>query len=332
VIGIEEDIGRTGRLNFTGLLEPVILGGTTVTRIAFHNLKFINEMGIKKGCKIKIQKSGDIIPYVLGVVEAGTEYFTISTHCQYCNTSLVWDNTNTTKWCRNDSCQSRLIGGIEHWFKKLNVKGIGQETIKFLVENKYVVSLSDMYTLGDRLKEKLAVELGPRKSVIIIEAVHSVKSTTLAMFLEALGIPLVGSMAKEIALIAPTIAEIDQLTIDKVLAIPGFGEAKARSFFQYWKDKRAVIAGLESNISIEKPKMSSSKLQGKKFCFTGSFKNPSRGEMESMVPEHGGKLGSVGKGLTALIWDGAIEKGKYQKAKETGIPVITQAEFLALIQ
>jgi DNA ligase (NAD+) len=165
----------------------------------------------------------------------------------------------------------------------------------------------------------------------IIDSVNSVKEVTLPEFIEALGIGRVGRTAADIVAIAPTVDDIDRLTVQDVANIPGFALIKAQGFIDGWKSVRGEIEQLLKYVTIKVNSCSSDKLVGKSFCFTGSFSNPTRGEMEKMVTDHGGKISSVSKNLTGLVWDGAISGGKLEKAQKIGVNILSQDDFLKLL-
>jgi len=338
--GIEWSIGRTGSLTPVGLLKPVRLAETTVQRVSLHNLKELKRLGITHyGCMVLVEKAGDIIPKVIRKTQDGpeTDKIKVSKYCPLCKTEMQWDNTKTTVWCHNKACPAVINGSIEHWFKKIGVKGIGEGIIKKLTAKScqeldpFVSSISEMYLLADH-EEELSEEFGRKAFSNILKSIDSVKEVTLAKFIEALGIGKVGTTAKDITAIAPTVKDIDALKVSDLVKIDGFAQTKAESFVNGWKDMRGEIDNILNYVSVTEVNLASNKLEGKKFCFTGSFSNPSRGEMEQMVEDNGGKKSSVSKNLTALVWDEAISGSKIDKAKELGITIIAQKEFLEMIK
>lgn len=342
LLDVEWDVGRTGLLAPVGILEPVKLAGTTVKRVSLHNPKFIREMGLTIGGELLLQKSGDIIPYVVRSVTEGTNRIRIPVQCPACGEPIDWvDAKEVNKVCNNDMCIAQLNARIEHWFKTLGVKGIGDGIIAKLTDlnddagrmkKPVVACLSDMYKL-DQHQTFLELTFGTKAFANIQAAIHSVKTVDLALFIEALGIGKIGRMSKDIVAIAPTPKDIDRLHVEDITQIPGFADIKAKSFLNGWGALREEIDELLSEcVSLEKKVLSSKKLEGKSFCFTGSYSNPTRGEMEKMVGDNGGRLSSVSKNLTALVWDEDTMKGKYEKATKMGIPIITQKDFLKLLE
>lgn len=330
--GIELSMGRTGALTPVGLLKAVRLAETTVRRVSLYNLKQMKAMGITTlGCTVLVEKAGDIIPRVVRKIKDGDTKIRVGKHCPLCKSVMEWDAEKVTVWCHNSMCPAKINGSIEHWFKKIGVKGIGEGIIKkFTEEINLVESIADMYGLF-HYKDQWKDDFGDRASEKIVKSIDSVKELPLSKFIEALGIGKVGRTAKDITAIAPTVEDIDKLTVEEIAALDGFAQTKAESFVKGWKALRPEIERLLEYIEIAEVKLASDKLAGKKFCFTGSFSNPTRKEMEKMTEDNGGKNSSVSKTLTALVWDEEMTGGKYDKAKKLGIDIITQKEFLALL-
>jgi len=333
---VEFGIGRTGSLTLVGILEPVELAGTTVSRVTLHNPKFVKEMEINIGSKLLIQKSGDIIPYVVKKIANGGKEIDIPELCPCCKAKMEWDDNRVTLHCKNQECSSQFEQKIEKWFKVIGVRGLGEGIIKRLVQLKYnnkpiVSSISDMYGLA-KYVEMLSQEFGPKATQNILNNIALVREIPLDQFVEALGIEKVGSMSKDIVKIASTIEDLDNLTIEKILNISGFAKIKAEYFINGWQKNRKEVDEILKYINIKNNKLNSIKLSGKNICFTGSFKNPTRGEMEKMVEDNSGNLTSVGKNLTCLVWDGEISGNKIDKAHKLGLKIIGQKEFLDILK
>jgi len=343
-------VGRTGVVKPVGILEGVDLDGAMIKRVSLHNYgALVGKDAIKLGSTVVIAKKGDIIPQIVSVKKMGDKDVPIPSLCPECSFKLDWDNNQIELVCSNPNCIAQLNKIIEYWFKTIGVKGFGKGTIAILTdsdrlewEGKPIInSLAQMYYMldNDRKSEHpfrkyayLKANMGEKTYDNLLASIKSVTEVTLPIFIEALGIENIGSSSVDIANIAPTVDDIDKLTVDDLLKISGFGSAKANSFIKAWKARRDEIKLLLKYITIKQVTMASDKLKGKKFCFTGSFANPTRGEMEKMVGENGGKLSSVSSELTALVFDGESMKGKYEKAQKLNIPIITQDDFLAMLK
>lgn len=344
-VGVESNTGRTGRITPVAILEPVSLAGTIVRRATLHNYgALIGENAIRIGATVVIAKKGDIIPAIERVTCNGSQNVEIPSICPSCGKNVFWNETNVDLVCDNVACPAQAAKRIDNWFKVIGVKGIGKAIITDLVTLKWddkpiVSSISDMYYKLDndrvtahpfRKYDFIKQNFGEVTYENILKSIKSVKEIPLNVFVEALGIGKIGSMSKDITDLAPSIEEINALTVENLEKLPGFGPIKARNFIDGWNLMKNDISEIMKYVSIKKVEKSSDKLNGKKFCFTGSFSRP-RTELESMVVSNGGKCGSVGKG-TILVWDGSITGGKYEKAKSSGLQIISEEDFLNLIK
>lgn len=345
ILDIEVNVGRTGVLTPVGILDPINLAGTTVQRVTLHNFgAFKTNKDLCIGSKVVISKQGDIIPHILKIVSKGDTPVTFPKTCPSCGEDVSWNANGVHLVCDNVSCIGQLATRIEYWFKTLGVKGIGKSIIRDLTENleweghKIIENLPEMYYMLDydrrsehpfRKYAYLKAHFGEKAYQNIVDAVHSVKEVPLDKFIKALGIGKIGTMASEIVAIAPTIEEIDALTVRDLVKIDGFAEIKARNFVNGWKALRKEINLLSKHVKITAKKQASNKLDGYKFCFTGTF-SVKRKELEAMVLANGGKIGSVGKGVT-LVWDGEMAGNKLDKAKQLNLTIIDENEFMKLI-
>ena len=345
LIGVEYSTGRTGAITIVGLLEPCVLGGATIQRVSLHNFDFIKSKGLKIGSEIILQRAGDIIPCVVRVTKAGAQDIEPPLVCPACGGEVEWDSNNVTVHCQNEHCIAKINRSIRHWFEKIGVLGIGEGILNKLTnedelswDNEPIINkISDIYWKldNDRKTEHpfrkynyLKEKLGEKTYNNILESVKSVTEMTLGKFIEALGISQVGSLSKNIAEIAPTIEDIDRLTASDLMKIDKFADKKSHGFVNGWKSNRQEIDCLLKFITIVEPKLDSHVFSGQSYCFTGSFSSPSRKEMEQMTLDNGGKKSGVGKGLTALVWDGEMQGKKLEAAKKLGVSIITQEEFL----
>ena len=330
---IEFNVGRTGSITIVGILDPVQLSGTSVKRVSLHNFKFIKEMGLKLNSKILIQKSGDIIPYVVKKTEDGNKDIPIPAVCPSCkDSSLEWDENNVTLHCVNTSCSSVLALRIDYWLKTIGVKGIGKAIVERMINKDE--SIDSIYTFYESVfvkDDEWKEEFGKKAYQNIKESLSNIKDIPLDLFIKALGIDHIGSMSRDIVFIAPSIKEINDLTVKDISELEGFGTKKAESFVSSWKKMQKDIAFLSGRwINIKEPDIGN-KLKGIKFCFTGSFSNPNRKEMEKIVEENGGKCCSVSKNLDYLVWDGEISGEKYNKAIQYNVNIIYKQDFLNML-
>jgi len=327
ILDVEWSVGRTGAIVPVALLKPVELAGTTVKRVTMHNCKFIAEMGLEIGCTVLIQKSGDIIPYIIRKVKDGTKKIKELDSCPSCSSDLIWDSTKTNRICENINCTAQLVSKIDHWFKTIGVKGIGSGLIDKLVnEAKTVKSISDMYSLNKSENSCF----GDKSYSNMISSINSVKSLSLAKLIEALGIGKIGTMSSEITAIANTVEDIDKLKEVDLLKIHGFAETKANNFVKGWADSRKEITEILKYIEIKEEVKMSNKLAGKSFCITGTL-SKGRTEYQGVISENGGKVASgVSSKLDFLIC-GEDSGSKKDKAEKLGVKIISEEEFLSML-
>jgi len=356
ILKVEPNVGRTGKIAPVGIVKPVELGGAMIQRVSLHNYGSIlkgEPHQIHIGTKVIIAKKGDIIPQIVKVINDhySKQMIDIPTECPSCGEPLKWTTNSEGEKvdliCDNYNCLAQLNAKIDNWFKKIGVKGLGIGTISKLTNkdllkwegHAIIESLPQMYFMLDndrrsdhpfRKYNYLKEFFGEKAYANIVESVKSVKEVPLHTFIEALGIAKIGSMAKDIVYIAPSIEEIDALTVAELEALPGFGEVKAENFVNGWKAIRGEIKLLLRYITAEVEEAESEILVGKKFCFTGTF-SVKRKELEKMVVDNGGKCGSVGKG-TILVWDGSMTGGKYDKANKLGCEIISEDDFHAMLE
>ena len=346
-------IGRTGALTPVAILEPVELGGAMITKATLHNYgALLGRNAIKIGARVAIQKKGDIIPQIVKIKQNGTKDIVFPTKCPSCGSILKWaENDKGVKVdliCDNYNCFGQLTKKIDFWFKTLGTKGFGKETIARLTDTDdlqwdgkpIVSSLAEMYYMldNDRVTEHpfrkyayLKEQLGEKKYENLLASIKSVPETTLPLFIEALGIEGIGSISADICNVAPTIDDVDKLTTDDLKKIDGMGDTKANNFADAWVARRDEIRKLLKYVTIKAVTKASNKLDGKKFCFTGSFSEP-REEYQKMVISNGGKCAnSVSKDII-LVWDGEEMGNKYNKAVKDKNMIISEKEFLKMIE
>jgi len=348
LIGVEYSVGRTGAVTIVGLLTPVKLSGTTVQRVALCNFDNIEKQGLKIGCTVLLQKSGDIIPYIVKKTKDGTKDIEVPDVCPACGGEVKWDANRVTVHCQNDVCVAKINRSIEHWFKKIGVLGLGKGIISKLTSEEelswddkpIIARISDMYWKLDndrktehpfRKYDYLKEQFGDKAFENIKESVVSVKEITLAKFIEALGIANVGTMAKDIVAIAPTIQDVDVLTAEELMKVEGFAAKKSYGFVNGWENSRQEIARLLKFINIVEPQLDSNKLGGKSFCVTGTL-SKGRKEVQADIESNGGVVkGSVGKDLDYLVC-GEDAGSKEDKAKALGVKIISEEELVEMMK
>jgi len=326
--------GKSGVVCPVAILEPIFLSGATLTKSTLHNIKEIVRLGIDKlPYKVIVIRSNDIIPKIIKGVgpEANAKKFVIPDNCPCCNFELIWDKTETNKVCLNPTCPAQISGRIDYHLKVFNVKNIGESTIDTLIEKGYVSCISDMYGLKKHTKE-LSEVFGDRAFERILEAMDSVKEVTLASFVTSLSIANIGTMAKLLTAVYPTIEDIDGLKAEDIQAIDGFGPVKAKNMVTQWLKMRPEITKLLTYIKIKAKEANvSNKLSGKSFCITGTLSRP-RGDFQKIVEANGGKISSsVSKNLDFLLM-GSDAGSKEDKAKTLGVKIISESDLEKMLK
>jgi DNA ligase (NAD+) len=352
ILKIEANVGRTGKIAPVGIVDPVELGGAMISRVSLHNYGALLSGDYHIGSKVVIAKKGDIIPQIVRVVQGNysKEMIEIPQECPSCSEKLSWTRNNDGEKvdliCNNYNCLAQLNAKIDNWFKKIGVKGIGISTIAKLTDkdliqwegHAIIESLPEMYYMLDNDRRSdhpfrkyafLKEFFGDKTYENILKSIKKVNKIPLHTFIEALGIAKIGSMAKDIVDVAPSLDEIGKLKISDVEALPGFGSVKAENFINGWKNSYREIRLLKRYVEPFVHKPASTLLSGKKFCFTGTF-SVKRTELQKMVVDNGGKCGSVSKG-TVLVWDQSMTGSKLDKAKKLNCEIISEDDFHKLL-
>ena len=336
---IEVAVGRTGVLTPTACFDPVFLAGTTVARATLHNEDFIRQFGLCIGDTIQVRKAGDIIPEVIGVTrhEEGAQPYEMPTVCPSCGAPVVHLEDEAALRCVNPECPAQALRNIIHFASRdaMDIDGLGTAVATQLVDKGLVHSAADLYTLT--LEQLLTLEKFKEKSATnLLQAIAHSRENNLDKLLFGFGIRNIGDKAA--ALLAEhfgSLEAIREATEEQISEIDGFGGVMAQSVTEFFaKDgttdlvHRLADAGLNMQWKGE-PK--GDKLAGKTLVVTGTLETLSRNEAEALIVKNGGKAsGSVSK-KTAYVVAGTAAGSKLTKAQALGVPVLTEAEFLALL-
>lgn len=335
-------VGRTGVLTPNAVFDPVRLAGTTVSRATLHNLDFIRQRDIRVGDTILVRKAGDIIPEVLGVDHSlrpeGAAEFEMPSVCPVCGAPVVQEPGEAAFRCTGAECPAQLLRSITHFAGRdaMDIDGLGPAVVQLLVEQKLAASPADLYTL--RLTDVASLDrMGRRSAKKLLEAIEKSKQQPLSRLLYAFGIRQVGQKAA--GLLARQFGSMDRLqeaTREELCAIPDIGEITAESLCRWLKSaqSRHLIARLrEAGVNMTQPdEQLSHRLEGRTFVITGTLEKRSRQEMTQFIQQHGGKVsGSVSKRTDYLV-AGEDAGSKLQKARELGVPVLTEGELEAMTE
>lgn len=335
-------VGRTGVLTPNAVFDPVRLAGTTVSRATLHNLDFIRQRDIRVGDTILVRKAGDIIPEVLGVDHSlrpeGAAEFEMPSVCPVCGAPVVQEPGEAAFRCTGAECPAQLLRSITHFAGRdaMDIDGLGPAVVQLLVEQKLAASPADLYTL--RLTDVASLDrMGRRSAKKLLEAIEKSKQQPLSRLLYAFGIRQVGQKAA--GLLARQFGSMDRLqeaTREELCAIPDIGEITAESLCRWLESAQGqhLIARLrEAGVNMTQPdEQLSHRLEGRTFVITGTLEKRSRQEMTQFIQQHGGKVsGSVSKRTDYLV-AGEDAGSKLQKARELGVPVLTEGELEAMTE
>ena len=334
---IEISVGRTGVLTPTAVFDTVQLAGTSVQRAVLHNQDFIDEKQINIGDTIVVRKAGDIIPEVVRLAKKNSlGSFQIPLICPSCGAPVVKTDESALR-CNNPDCPEQLVRNLIHFASRdaMDIEGLGEAVIYQLADKKMIHDVADIYDLTvddalkiDGFKEKSANNL--------INAIENSKSRNLDKLVFALGIRNVG--AKAATLLCEEFNSIEGLInaqITDIIKIDGIGDIMAESVAEYFKSEsvRNIIRRLqEKGVNMQyTSSVESDVLKGRTIVVTGTLPTLSRDEAEKLIRDNGGKASSSVSKKTSYVLAGEKAGSKLDKANSLGIPVITEEEFLKMI-
>ncbi|MEC1408699.1 NAD-dependent DNA ligase LigA [Bacillus halotolerans] len=344
LLDIELNVGRTGVITPTAILEPVKVAGTTVSRASLHNEDLIREKDIRILDKVVIKKAGDIIPEVVNVlVEQRTgeeKEFSMPTECPECGSELVRIEGEVALRCINPECPAQIREGLIHFVSRnaMNIDGLGERVITQLFQENLVRNVADLYKLTKEQVIQLE-RMGEKSTENLISSIQKSKENSLERLLFGLGIRFIGSKAaKTLAMHFESLDNLKKATIEELLAIDEIGEKMADAVITYFhkEEMLELLAELEElgvNTLYKGPKKvkaedSDSYFAGKTIVLTGKLEELSRNEAKAQIEALGGKMtGSVSKN-TDLVIAGEAAGSKLTKAQELNIEVWNEEQLM----
>ncbi len=349
LVDIELQIGRTGVLTPTAVLEPVRLAGTTVSRATLHNIDIIRRLGIMLGDTVTVRKAGDIIPEITSVVSSerdGTQrVFSFPTSCPSCGELLVTDSDDEdgdvcgAVRCINPTCPAQRERRLIHFASKgaMNIEGMGPSVVKLLLDAGLISDAADIYSLRAEDIETLP-RMGKRSAEKLIGAIESSKTAGAARLLCALGIRHTGEAAAEnIVSHFGGIMPLFDADVEALSALDDIGEITARAVTEFFAldETRELVERLrESGVVTEIGKAADEtplRFSGESFVLTGTLPNMTRDEASALIKAAGGKVTSSVSKKTDYVVAGEAAGSKLTKAEGLGIKVIGEAELLQLL-
>lgn len=348
---IEWSMGRTGQLTPVAIFDPIELDGTIVTRASVHNLSYIKDYDLNIGDKLKVYKANMIIPQILeniSATERGTKHgVQYPDACPVCDGSIRVEQVNDTEsvYCDNPKCNGKKLGKFSHYVSKpaMNIDGLSEATLEKFINNGWLTDFTDLYHLNRYDKEIMRMEgFGKRSYDKLMTAIEASKSTTLARLLISLGIPYIGRTASKAIsnYCAGDPYKFIELINDDFnwMQLEDFGEVMSASLKDWFSDDdnfklyHCIVGHL--NIQIEKAittPVADNPFNGKVVVATGSLQNFTRDGIGKKLEELGAKVGSSVSKKTDYVIAGEKAGSKLTKAKELGVPVLTETEFMAMI-
>lgn len=344
LLSIDYQVGRTGAITPVANLEPVLLAGTTVKRASLHNADQMEQLDIRLGDVVTVEKGGEIIPKITGVKKEGrssdSQPLAFITHCPECGTALIRLTGEARHFCPNEnSCPPQIKGKLIHFVgRKAMDIGCAEATIEQLYQHGLLRSPSDFYRLDKETLVKLE-RFADKSADNLLQSIDASRKVPFERVLFAIGIRFVGeTVAKKLASHFPAMDDLMNVTMDELIQVGEIGEVIAGSIVRFFADvrNRQFIeelrkAGLQLTRSAGAA-LISDKLQGKSIVISGVFRNYSRDELQQIIARHGGKnAGSVSSNTSYLVAGESMGPAKKEKALKLGIPVITEEELMKML-
>jgi DNA ligase (NAD+) len=337
---IRVQVGRTGALTPVAILEPVVVGEVTVSRSTLHNMDEVNRLGVQIGDTVLIERAGEVIPHVLKVVKEGKNRkpFRMPKRCPECDSAIHHDEGEVAYRCVNAACPAKRKESLLHFAGRhaMNIDGLGEKIVDQLVDKGLVKDVADLYALKEEAVADLE-RMAEKSAQNLLEEIEASKKNSLARLIYALGMRFVGERTGQLlAEHFSSLEELAEAAEEKLVEVPEVGPKVAAAIVEFFSEaanrqliKRLNKAGVHP--TAEKRVVKSDKFAEKSFVFTGGLANRSREEAGEIVKQHGGKVsGSVSK-KTDYVVVGTDPGSKFDKAKELGVTILTEAEFEKLL-
>ena len=339
-------VGRTGAVTPVANMEPVQLAGTTVKRATLNNEDFIRSFDLHIGDYVYVEKGGEIIPKIVGVdldqrpiIAQPVQFIK---RCPECGTELVRYEGEAVHYCPNDAgCPPQIKGRIEHFIsrKAMNIDSLGPETVDEYYRHGLIHNIADLYLIdvqqisGDGSRIRSAQK--------IVNAIAASRDVPFERVVFALGIRFVGeTSAKQLARYFKNIDALMSATLEELCEVDGIGEVMAKSIIGYFHNEknREIVErlrsyGLQMELSKEQLSATSDRLAGQSVVISGVFAHHSRDEYKALIEQHGGKnVGSISKKTSFILAGENMGPSKLEKAKKLNIRIVSEDEFLEMIE
>jgi len=335
---IDVNVGRTGVLTPFAVLDPVEVGGATVTFASLHNADQIAAKDLREGDMVQVVRAGDVIPYVLGPVperRSGTEQpWQMPLHCPRCHTAVVREGEDVATYCPNVACPGRQLEGLVHFASKdaMDIDGLSYARLQQLLDADFVHDCADLFDVT--VAQLVTLErFGQKSAENLVQAMQAAKQQPLSRLLFALGIRHVGAQAAQ--LLARQFGSMDALmaaTPEQLAAVRGIGDIIAQSVAEYFANPsvRDLVERIRTRgLRFDEPNavQADGPLTGTTVVITGTLPSLSRGEATALVEQAGGRVTSSVSRKTSFLVAGEEAGSKLDKARELGVEVIDEAEL-----
>ena len=342
--GITLQVGRVGTVTPVAELEPVFVGGTTVSRATLHNMDYIASLDLRVGDTVVVEKGGDVIPKISGIVMARrpkrTTPFVMPTTCPACGSRIYRPEDEANYFCENSECAAQVRGRIEHFASRgaMDIEGLGEAAVEQLVTVGLAANIADLYRLPGRKKQLIALDRwGEKSAQNLLDAIEASKQQPFHRVLFGLGIRHVGAgVAKVLATAFPSIGALQNATAEELRSTSQVGPTIAESIARFLADKhnREIVrrlrdAGLTMSAA---PSRTGKKLAGKTFVLTGTLPGRTREEATALIEENGGTVTSSVSKNTSYVLAGESAGSKLAKARSLGVKIIAEAELMRMLK
>ena len=343
VLDVEFQVGRTGTITPVARLEPVFVGGVTVSNTTLHNMDEVKRLGLHIGDSVIVRRAGDVIPKIIRVIppkqNAASGIIVMPTHCPACGSVILKEGEVLNKCSGGLICPAQRKESIKHFASRsgLDIEGLGDKLVEAMVEQELISTVADLYRL-DELQISGLERMGPKSAKNLITAIKKSKHTTLPRFLYALGIREVGeATAQALAHHYQDLRTIIEASAEEHEQIQDIGPivaAHIEAFFRQEHNLSLIGRLLKCGFNLEEgaDRANSSNLAGQTFVLTGALEQMTRDEAKFRLQEFGAKVANSVSKNTSVVVAGPGAGSKHAKAEVLGIKIINEAEFLELLE
>jgi len=336
---IRVQVGRTGTLTPVAILDPVVVGGVTVSRSTLHNLDEIRRLDLHEGDTVLVERAGEVIPHILKVVKHGAreKQFEMPAKCPICGTPIHKAEDEVAYRCVNASCPAKRREGLLHFAGRhaMNIDGLGEKIVDQLIAKDLVKDFSDLYSLDTETIASLE-RMAEKSAQNLVDEIAASKKQSLARLIYALGMRFVGERTGQ--LLASHFGSLEKIAgaiAEELMEVGEVGPKVAASIAEFFSEKvnQDLVKRLKSagvRMTEERKALTDTRFSGQTFVFTGSLSRRSREEAEAFVASHGGKAGGSVSKKTTYVVVGSDPGSKYEKAKTLGVTILDEDDFDAL--